>query len=179
MINKINLIKSITMICFVLSCENKNKLINSKDFVNKLYNEEDLKLPLVTESAIIFIKVEDEILITSVRNLIKIKNKNYKYFKNSDEFMFKAINYNFLKKNDFIKEITPIFKLEDKIIEEYYKFGLKFLIKNYCVSSNKNLNLKSIPNQNMEDTLLYIFFKNNYYIMEDDYDGVYALINRN
>jgi hypothetical protein len=177
--DKLKIIISIALIFLVLSC--KNELINDNKFIQNLSDDIDFELPMVNESLMIFIKKNDVVFITSLRKLYSIKEKEYKEFKDFDSFLIEVINNDLLSREKLEVNSISSFELNNAIVDEYKKKGLNHLKDVYCerCNSNKNLYIKTSLDLNEKKTIMYLFFKNNYYVGEDDYLGKYILIDKN
>jgi len=160
----------------------KNELINDKYFIENLSNDSNFDLPLYNESLMIFVENKDTVYIKSLRQLFIIKEKKYKEYKNIDDFLFNVLNKNLLVKSDLDNIYTVSFKINKSLINEFKEKGLNYFKEEYCeISSigNNKFYLKSNLNLNNKLNVMYIFFKNNYYVVSDDYSGKYVLIDKN
>jgi hypothetical protein len=151
------------------------ELKNDKKFIENLSNDVDFDLPLYNESLKVFISKGDTIYATSLRELYFIKDKNYKDF---DSFLINAINDNLLSKSDLIKNSEFMFVLDKTVMEDYNNNGLNNLINKYCEKSDSKNKYYILSNLsfNIKQSLMYFFFKNNYYVMLNDHSGKYVLI---
>lgn len=170
----------ILIICIFL-CSCKNKLNNDIKFVQNLSNDVHFNIPFYNESLIIFISIDDIIIQTSLRELYTIKTRKYSKYKDFDSFLVTSLNNNLLIKSDFSLTSNLVFELNKNIMNEYNKKGLIYLKETYCEKSNdhKKYYIKSDLNLNIKQSLMYIFFKNNYYVMQNDHSGKFVLIDKN
>jgi hypothetical protein len=116
-----------------------------------------------------------------LRQLYSIKEKEYKKFKDFDSFLIEAINNDLLSREKLEVNSISSFELNNTIVDEFKKEGLNHLKDVYCErdNSNKNLYIKTSLDLNEKKTIMYFFFKNNYYVGEDDYLGKYIIIDKN
>ncbi len=162
-----------------ISC--KKELSNNVRFIQGLSDDIDFDLPLVNESLLIFINKNDIIYATSLRQLYTIKKKNSKNIKDFDRFLIETINNNLLSENE-IKESSTFFFIPNKeILKEFDKKGIEYLKITYCETTNikGKYYIKTNLDFNTEQSIMYIFFKNNYYVMQNDDIGYYVLIDKN
>ncbi|KDN54719.1 hypothetical protein [Flavobacterium seoulense] len=178
-IAKIRLFVLIGIVFLVFSC--KKELINDDYFVRNLSNDNNFNLPLHNESLMIFINKGNTVYVTSLRQLYFIKENNYGDFKNFDDFLVKALNKNLLSKSDLINNSEFNFKLNETISNEFKVNGLDGLKSKYCESSDfkDKFYLRSNLSPDIKKSIMYFFFKMNYYIMQNDYSGKDVLIDKN
>lgn len=178
---KQNRFKLLVIIFSFLLCACSKELKNDKKFIENLSNDVDFDLPLYNESLKIFINKDDTIYATSLRELYFIKNKNYKDYKDFDSFLINAINDNLLSKSDLIKNSDFNFVLDKTVMEDYNNNGINYLINKYCEKSDSKNKYYILSNLsfNIKRSLMYFFFKNNYYVMHNDHSGKYVLISKN
>ena len=176
---KIKLILLFVLLFSFTAC--KNELKNDIRFIENLSNNETLELPFYNESVKIFIKIDETVYVTRLRQLYFLRDKNYKEYQDFDKFLVKAINGKLLSKSDLDENWIPNFSLNKKILNEFNTKDLDYLKNAYCENANmKNkYYTTNILDWDAEQTLLYIFFKNNYYITEDDYLGKTVLTDKN
>lgn len=177
--NKVELIIFIFLIFNTLSC--KRELNNDSKFIQNLSNDINFELPIVNESTMIFINKKDTVYITNLRQLYLVREKKYKWITDFDDFLIKVINNNLLTKTElnFISKIK--FKLNKNIECEFDKSRINYFKRNYCEKTDdrKRLYIKNKLAFDVKFSVLYFFFKSNYYVERDDYLGKYILIDKN
>lgn len=176
---KIRAIILFTLLFITISC--KDKLSNSENFIQNLSNETDFELPMANESLLIFVLKDDIVYMTRLRQLYLLKEKDSKGSKDFDRFLVDVINKNLLSKEELKSSSIDTFKLNREILSQFEKKGIDYLKKKYCdtTSVKGKLYLKQNLDFNLQQNLMYIFFKNNYYIMQNDYTGKNVLIDKN
>jgi len=174
-----NIVLVVILTFFMISC--KNELKNDSDFIEKLSHEIDEEMPLISESIIILIKSDNKIYISSIRTLFEEYSKNYKTKYSFEDFIDMVINDNMFNKEQMENISVHNFKVDNNIANLYGDKGLNYLISEYCEKTNKNntLFLKQNLNLEVQFNIMYYFFKNNYFLLEDDYEGRFILINKN
>lgn len=179
MIYKIKNVFLVFISFFLISC--KKELKNDISFINNLSNETEYDLPFINESLIIFVKGGDRIFVTSIRKLFEEYSDNYSKKYSFDDFLVRVINDSMFDKEQMKNVSVHEFKVDNNIVNLYEKKGLNYLITEYCQKTNKKstLFLKQNLNVEVQFNIMYYFFKNNYYLVEDDYEGRYILINKN
>ncbi|EKT4510726.1 hypothetical protein RYR30_002566 [Flavobacterium psychrophilum] len=177
--NRIKLLVIIVLLFSLFAC--KKELANENRFIENLSNDENFDLPLYNESLMIFINKNDTVYITSLRQLYSIKEKHYKDYKDFDSFLIKVLNANLLSKSDLIKNSIFTFELNKTVLNEFNSKGLDYLKKTYCERANVENKFYIINNLSLDikQSVMYFFFKNNYYIMQNDHSGKYVLIDKN
>ena len=172
-----NKIKIVFLFLLMISC--KKNLSNNHKFIESLSDDIDFNLPMVNESLIIFVCKNDIIYGTSLRELYSIKEDME--IKNFDYFLIEVINNNLLPENELKNNSTFFFSPNKEVLKKFKKKGIEYLIHIYCDTSNTmgKYYVKSNLDLNTKQTVMYIFFKNNYYIMEDDYSGKCVMIDKN
>ncbi|WP_306352566.1 hypothetical protein [Flavobacterium sp. '19STA2R22 D10 B1'] len=177
----INKFKVLFFVLLLITISCKKELSNNEKFIQNLSNDVNFELPIVNESLMIFIMKKDVIYITSLRQLYSIKNKRYKKFKDFDSFLIDAINNDLLSKEELEKNSIDSFKLNKIIMNEFKQKGIVYLKDSYCESSNtiRKYYLKKDLELNIKQSIMYLFFKNNYYVMQNDYSGNNVLIDKN
>lgn len=174
-----NILLIVLLSFFVISC--KKELKNDGDFIEKLSNEIDEEMPLLSEPIIILIKREDKLFISSIRMLFEEYSRHYKAKYTFDDFLVMVINNNMFTKEQMNNISVHNFKLDGNVSDLYNNKGLDYLISEYCEKTNKHntLFLKQNLSVEVQFNIMYYFFKNNYYLLEDDYEGRFILINKN
>ena len=119
----------------------KNELKNDIVFIENLSNDESSELPFYNESLKIFIKIDQTVYITRLRQLYFLRNKNYKEYQNFDEFLVKAINGKLLSKSDLDKKWIPNFSLDKKILKEFNTKGLDYLKNTHHLWSHPHVSI--------------------------------------
>ncbi|RUT67722.1 hypothetical protein D0817_24910 [Flavobacterium cupreum] len=177
--NRIKLLATIVLLFSLFAC--KKELANENRFIENLSNDENFDLPLYNESLMIFINKNDTVYITSLRQLYSIKEKYYKDYKDFDSFLIKVLNGNLLSKSDLIKNSIFTFELDKNVLNEYNNKGLDYFKKTYCENSKIKDKFYITNNLSLDvkQSVMYFFFKNNYYIMQNDHSGKYVLIDKN
>lgn len=176
---QIKLFIIIVVIFSVFSC--RKELVNDDYFVRNLSNDVNFDLPLQNESLMIFINNNNTIYVTSLRELNSIKKNKYNNYKNFDDFLIEVLNNNLLSKSDLINNSVFRFKLNNVILNEFAEKGLDKLKNKYCenTETKDKFYLKNSLNSDVKKNIMYLFFKKNYYIMQNDYSGKYVLIDKN
>lgn len=177
---KSKLLLFITIISFFLiGCDKRLK--NDVDFINQLSSNVDFELPLISEPIIIFLQTDNKLYITSLRNLYNEYIENYKSQYSFDEFLVEVINKNRLSKEQVVKVSDFNYNINKQIASLYDNNELDYFIKTYCRKGKykDQLYLTNDVDVEMQFNIMYYFFKNNYYLVEDDYEGYYVLINKN
>lgn len=174
-----NILLIVLLSFFIISC--KKELKNDGDFIEKLSNEIDEEMPLLSEPIIILIKREDKLFISSVKMLFEEYSKNYKSKYSFEDFINMVVNDKMFNKEQMGTISLHNFKVNDNIANMYEHKGLNYLINEYCEKTNKlnTLFLKQSLDVGIQYNIMYYFFKNNYYLVEDDYEGRFILINKN
>ncbi|MEP7094756.1 MAG: hypothetical protein ABI793_11920 [Flavobacterium sp.] len=177
--NKLNIIICITIFFTFLGC--KKELANDNKFIQNLSDDINFEIPMVNESLMIFVKKNDIVYITSLRQLYSVKEKDFKKFKDFDSFLIEVINNDLLSKAQLELNSRSSFKLNSVIVNEFDQKGINYLKDFYCENSKtKNkFYLKLNLELNIKQSVMYVFFKNNYYIMQNDYTGNDVLIDKN
>ncbi|MET3047390.1 hypothetical protein [Flavobacterium covae] len=177
-LTKYRLLAIIFIAFSVFSC--KKELINDDNFVRNLSNDNDFNLPLHNESLMIFVSKDNTIYITNLRQLYSLKQSNYTHYKDFDEFLVDALNKNLLSKSDLVSNSEFNFKLNETILSEFNENGLDGLKSKYCEKSDVKgkLYLKNSLSPDIKKSVMYFFFKMNYYIMQNDYSGKDVLIDK-
>lgn len=177
-INKYKLL-IVLLTFFFIGC--KKELVNSDCFIRNLSNDIDFDLPLYNESLMIFINKNNSIYITTLRQLYFIKENKYNNYKDFDSFLIDALNGDLLSEHDLSTGSFFEFKLNNNIQNEFNGGGLDYLKKMYCEFDNNNdrFYLRNNLSLNYKNNIMYFFFKNNYYVLQDDYIGRYILIDMN
>lgn len=177
--NTKNILLIIIAIFLASSC--KKELRNNEVFIEKLSHEIDEETPLISQPIIILIKSDDKIFISSIRTLFEEYSKNYKNEYCFEEFINMVINDNMFDKEQMGNVSVHNFKVDNNIKNLYEDKGLNFLITEYCEKTNKQnvLFLKQHLNVEVQFNIMYYFFKNNYFLLEDDYEGRFILIDKN
>ncbi|MFH6988384.1 hypothetical protein ACHRVW_11615 [Flavobacterium collinsii] len=175
----LNKLKFLVILVLLLSCSKEQK--NNVDFIKNLSNDTDFNLPLYNESLKILIDKDDVIYVTSLRQLYNLKESKHFNYKDFDSFLIEVINNDLLSKDDLVKISETNFKIDKEIQEKYHKEGLNYLLKEYTEKTkmpNKYYIISDL-NVNTKLCLMYLFFRNNYYVMQNDYSGKYVLIDKN
>jgi len=178
---KQHIFKLIVIILSTLLYSCDKELLNDRKFIENLSNDVDFNLPLYNESLKILINKNDTIYSTSLRQLYSIKGKKYQNYKDFDSFLIETINGDLLSKSELTEISEYSFTLDKAVMKDYNNNGLNYLINEYCEKSptiNKYYILSS-KSLNIKQTIMYFFFKNNYYVMQNDHSGKYVLINKN
>jgi len=164
---------------FMISC--KSELKNDKEFIEKLSHEIDEDMPLISQPIIILLKSDNKIYKSSIRTLFEEYSKNYKTKYSFEDFIDMVINDNMFNKEQMENISVHYFKVDNDIANLYEGKGLNYLITEYCEKTNKNntLFLKQNLNVEVQFNIMYYFFKNNYFLLEDDYEGRFILLNKN
>lgn len=172
-------LKLVVISMLLLSCSKGQK--NNVNFIKNLSNDTDFNLPLYNESLKILIDKNDIIYVTSLRQLYNLKESKYLKYKDFDSFLIEVINNDLLSKDELSKVSESNFKIDKVVQQKYDKEGLNYLLKEYSEKTNMSNKyyLTSDLNLNFKFSLMYIFFKNNYYVMQNDHSGKYVLIDKN
>lgn len=175
---KIGLTIFIVLLFNLLSC--KRGLNNDEKFIQNLSNDLDFELPIANESLMIFINKNDTVYVTSLRQLYFANEKNYKRFENFDDFLIKVLNNDLLTKIELDIISKTKFILNKNIEIEFNQNGLDYFKSNYCekIDTTKKLYMKNSLAFDIKFSVMYFFFKNNYYVGLDDYLGKYILIDK-
>ncbi|MBC7438965.1 MAG: hypothetical protein H7250_03135 [Flavobacterium sp.] len=169
----------IFLVLVVQSC--KKKPLNNINFIKNLSNDIDFNLPLYNESLMLFVKKNDTIYIKSLRELYLINQKKYFKIKSFDGFLTKVLNNDLLETSDLKNDFVVCFKLDKNVLKEFNEKGIENLKIKYCDNGEDKIKffLKNNLNQYMKQNLMYHFFKNNYYIVNNCHSGKYVLIDKN
>ncbi len=166
------------LLLLALNCQ-QNKLVNNISFIKNLSNDTNFKLPLKNGNIKIFFIKDNYFYETSLTILHHIMMNEFKNYNDFDLFLEKVINENLLTTSIVQKYYYSVFKhkISETIFLEYEKKGIKFMKEKYCFF-NKKFNtweIKSNISTNNCQNIMYIFFKNNYYIYEGDINSGYLL----
>lgn len=177
----VNKIKTIFFFLLVITISCKNELSNNERFIQSLSDDINFDLPMVNEALIIFVNKNDIVYATSLRQLYSIKEKDNKGIKDFDNFLIEAINNNLLSENELKKNSIFFFNPNKDILKEFDEKGVEYLKSTYCETSNMvgKYYIKTNLDLNTKQSIMYVFFKNNYYIMQNDDTGNYVLIDKN
>jgi len=174
-----NILLVVMLSSFMMSC--KKELKNDILFINNLSNETEYDLPFVNESLIIFVKDGDRIFVTSIRKLFEEYSESYKKKYSFDDFLVNVINNKELSVSQIDRVSNYNFKMNQNIADLYKNHDLNYFITKFCYKSN-SLNkfyIKEDLSFDEKNNVMFYFFKNNYYVMFNDYDGRFVLINKN
>ena len=174
-----NKLKLLVVLMLLLSCRKEQKY--NLEFIKNLSNDTDFNLPLYNESLKILINKNDVIYVTSLRQLYNLKESKHFNYKDFDSFLIEVINNDLLSKDNLSKISEFNFKIDKEIQEKYDNEGLNYLLKVYTEKSkmsNKYYIISDL-NINTKFCLMYLFFKNNYYVIQNDHSGKYVLIDKN
>jgi len=177
--NRVKFVVYVVFIIFFSSCENKT--INSTKFIENLSNDLDLNLPLVNESLMIFVCKNENIYVTSLRKLHFIYKKKQKDFINFNTFLYGVLNNDLLSEVELKTNSVDTFCLNINIVNEFNGNSINYIIATYCEKSSVKgkFYLKNKLNLNIKQSVIYFLFKNNYYILQNDYLGKYVVIDKN
>lgn len=177
----VNKFKIIFFFLLVITVSCKKELSNNEKFIQNLSDDIDFELPMVNESLMIFISKSDTICITSLRQLHSIHEKDNKGFNDFDSFLIEVINNDLLSKAELEKKSKIFFILDKTILSEFEQKGIEYLKNTYCETSNTKCKyyIKTNLDLNTRQSIMYIFFKNNYYVMQNDDTGNDVLIDKN
>jgi hypothetical protein len=175
----LKLLVIIVLISSLIGC--KKELVNDEIFIKDLSNDLNFDLPLNNESLIIFINKNGTVFATSLRQLHSVKEKYYRNYIDFDSFLIKVLNSNLLSESDLIEISKFSFELNETVLNKYNNVGLDYLKKTYCENAKVKDKFYIINDLSIEvkQSVMYFFFKNNYYIMQNDYSGKYVLIDKN
>lgn len=178
---KKNKLKILLFYSFIVVFGCKNELYNNDRFIQNLSNDIDFEIPMVNESLMIFIKKKDSVYVTSLRQLYFLKEKKYMNIKDFDSFLVDAINGDILLGKEISENSSFSFSLDKSILNEYKHNGTEYLLNTYCekAKTGNKFYIKAGLDLILKYTIMYILFKNNYYIMHEDYNGKYVLIDKN
>jgi hypothetical protein len=178
-INKFKTIFLLLLLVITISC--KKELSNNEKFIQNLSNDINFDLPMVNESLIIFVNKKDFVYATSLRQLYSIKEKYNKRIRHFDNFLIEVINNNLLSEKEIKDNSIFFFNPNEKILKDFDKKGIEYFKSVYCEISDtkRKYYIKTNLDLNTRQSIMYIFFKNNYYIMQDDYIGKDVLIDKN
>ena len=179
-------VKMITMrtyiyLIFLISlfgCKSSDhKCSDTEIFLSEFTKGFSKELPPANSNILFFIKSDDNRLI-KLNNieLCNLYNGSYDKKNSFKEFICNLYNEKiYLSKALIEKKISrcQFYKLDNNI----ERLNLALLKKNFCTERNMKLSLNQNVNESTRFTILYLFFKNKYYISFDDYNGYY-LINK-
>jgi hypothetical protein len=169
------------IIAIFLASSCKKELRSNEVFIEKLSQEIDEEIPLISEPLIIIIKKEDKLFISSTMILFEEYSKNFKKRYTFEDFLDMVLNNDLFDKEQMRNVSVHDFKVDDNIANFYESKGLNYLITEYCekISKHNTLFLKQNLDVEVQFNIMYYFFKNNYYLVEDDYEGRFILIDKN
>lgn len=177
--NSFTIASYLIIIMLVSGCV--KELSNSTKFIEGLSGDNNFELPMVNESLMIFIGKNENVYITSLRNLHSLYSGKYDKHVDFYEFLVNAINEDLLLESE-LKEISiNPFKLNKSIIDLFQDKGVKYVIRTYCKASNVECKyyLERGLDIDLKQNINYFLFKNNFYIVQNDYSGDYVLIDKN
>lgn len=174
--------KTYIYLFFVLSlfgCQtNKDKCFDSNIFLSEFTKGISKELPPANPNIFFFLKSEgDNIIMLKKNGLYNLYKGNYINSYSFNEFICSLYQEKLSVKETYLIQKNckyQIFKL-DKNIDN---LNIELLKNKFCTEKNNKLLLSNNLKESTRFTILYIFFKNKYYISFDDYSGYFFINER-
>lgn len=164
-----------TLLCLFACQTNKDDCKDLEFFLEEFRKGISEKLPPANSNIFLFFKLDGN-------NIIKLNNielydlyeqgynKNYSF----EEFLCKLFDDKLNLKSADFKEKKNQYQIL-KINSDVEKLNLESLKTKFCVMNKHGLSLNHNLDESTQITVLYVLFKNKYYISFDDYAGEYVI----
>lgn len=166
------------MLLILFGCQQRDQCTDAEGFIHKFSEHVSKGLPSANSNYFFFLKLTNgKILKTNNDMLFKVYLDKHRNQYNFQEFLCALFQEELiLDFNSFKKEGDnyQIFNLQDSIVKK----DIESIKSNFCKGADENFSLRNNLGLEEKLTVLYVFFKNSYFVSYDDIGGYYLMNKR-